>query len=129
MTKERLSQLYHLNRELLLWEAELTRLENESIVRSPNMEAISKPGVSDKTGELATKIADCKAMIEAILDDIQVERMEMIKFIESVPDSLIRQILYHRFVEGLTWQGVADKVGNNTESSVRMAFNRFITSQ
>jgi len=93
------------------------------------MEAISKPGVSDKTGELATKIADCKAMIEAILDDIQVERMEMIKFIESVPDSLIRQILYHRFVEGLTWQGVADKVGNNTESSVRMAFNRFITSQ
>ena len=47
-------------------------------------------------------------------------------YIGSVPDSLVRQILTLRFVDGLSWTAVAHRIGGgNTEESVKKAFYRF----
>ena len=48
------------------------------------------------------------------------------QFIASIDDSHIRRIVDLRFVEGLSWQGVACKIGGNTEDSVRKAFERYM---
>ena len=47
-------------------------------------------------------------------------------YIGSVQDSLVRQILTLRFVDGLSWTAVAHRIGGgNTEESVKKAFYRF----
>lgn len=52
---------------------------------------------------------------------------EIEEYIESIGDSRMRRIIRMRFLDKLTWSQVADNIGgNNTEDSVRMAFNRFI---
>lgn len=51
-------------------------------------------------------------------------------YIGSIPDSLLRQILTLRFVDGLSWTAVAHKIGGgNTEESVKKAFYRFFAKE
>lgn len=49
------------------------------------------------------------------------------EFIDSIQDSLVRQIITLRYSEGLTWNEVADKIGsNNTSESVRKIAERYL---
>jgi hypothetical protein len=48
------------------------------------------------------------------------------EFISRIKDSHMRRIVNLRVVEGLSWQKVADRIGGNTEDSVRKAFDRFM---
>ncbi|APF26675.1 rNA polymerase, sigma-24 subunit, ECF subfamily [Clostridium sporogenes] len=49
------------------------------------------------------------------------------EFIEDIDDSLIRQVISLRYINGLTWEDVANNIGgNNTSDSVRMLCNRFL---
>lgn len=67
---------------------------------------------------------------KATLSELEMELLETLNdvetFISSIKDSHIRRIVNLRVVEGLSWQKVADKIGGNTEDSVRMAFERYI---
>ena len=67
---------------------------------------------------------------KATLSELEMELLETLndveKFISDIKDSHIRRIVNLRVVEGLSWQKVADKIGGNTEDSVRMAFERFM---
>ena len=50
-------------------------------------------------------------------------------YISNIDDSLIRQIISLRYVNGLTWDQVAAHIGgNNTADSVRMMHDRFLKS-
>ena len=49
------------------------------------------------------------------------------QFLTTITDSRMRRIINLRFIDGLSWNNVADKIGGgNTEDSIRMAFNRFM---
>ena len=49
------------------------------------------------------------------------------RYIATVDDSLMRQILTLRFVEGMSWRKVARSIGGgNTEDSVKQACSRFL---
>lgn len=63
---------------------------------------------------------EIKAM--QIVNDIEL-------FISEIDDALMRRIIDLRFIERLSWQEVADRIGGNTEDSVRMQFERFIQKQ
>lgn len=48
------------------------------------------------------------------------------EYINGIEDSRMRRIVRYRFLDGLSWNEVADRLGgNNTEGSVKMAFGRF----
>lgn len=48
-------------------------------------------------------------------------------FIENIDDSLIRQAITLRYLQGLSWADVAMKIGNDTTAdSLRMAVKRFM---
>lgn len=54
------------------------------------------------------------------------KEVAVMAYIGSVPDSLLRQILTLRFVDGHSWTAVAHRIGGgNTEESVKKAFYRF----
>lgn len=68
---------------------------------------------------------------KATLTSLEMELLETLnkveEFIASVSDSRMRRIINLRFIEGLSWNKVADRIGGgNTEDSIRMAFNRFM---
>lgn len=66
-----------------------------------------------------------------VLAELELELLETLneveEFISSVKDSHMRRIINLRFVENLTWNEVADRIGGgNTENSVKRAFHRFM---
>ena len=73
-------------------------------------------------------------MRKATLCELEMELLEALndveEFIASIEDSHIRRIINLRFIENLSWNKVADRIGGgNTEDSVRMAFNRFMENK
>ena len=68
---------------------------------------------------------------QATLASLEMELMETLnqveEFIASVEDSRMRRIITLRFIDNLSWNKVADRIGgNNTEDSVKKAFYRFM---
>ena len=64
---------------------------------------------------------------KATLASLEMELMETLnkveEFIASVDDSRMRRIITLRFIDNLSWNKVADRIGgNNTEDSVKKAF-------
>ena len=127
MTKAELEQIYYLNRELKMWETELERVRCKSLVGSPLPGNSHGSGVSDKVADRAERIIELENRIIAKRDEIQCLQDEAIAYIESIPDSLTRQIVYYRCVSLMSWRRVAYEVGgNNTPDGVRMIYNRFM---
>ena len=68
---------------------------------------------------------------KATLASLEMELMETLnqveEFIARVDDSRMRRIITLRFIDNLSWNKVADRIGgNNTEDSVKKAFYRFM---
>ena len=68
---------------------------------------------------------------KATLSELEMELLETLnqveEFIASVDDSRMRRIITLRFIENLSWNKVADRIGGgNTEDSVKKAFYRFM---
>lgn len=54
---------------------------------------------------------------------------EVEKFISGIPDSQTRRIFMLRYVDGLSWNKVADKIGGgNTDDGVRKTAERYLKS-
>ena len=127
MTKAELEQIYYLNRELKMWETELERVRCKSLVGSPLPGVSHGSGVSDKVADRAERIIELENRIIAKRDEIQRLRDEAVAYIESIPDSLTRQIIYYRCVSLMSWRRVAYEVGGyNTAESVRQIYSRFM---
>ncbi|MEA5004710.1 MAG: RNA polymerase subunit sigma-24 [Christensenella sp.] len=132
MTKKELSQLYWLNREIEQYKKRLKELEDLS-TNDTTGEITGMPhgaGCSDKVGNCAAEMADLKALIELSIQKCWYELNRLNRYIESVGDSLIRQILTYRYVNGFTWNQVAANIGGgNTADGVRMLHNRFLEGE
>lgn len=51
------------------------------------------------------------------------------QYINSVEDSRMRRILTYRYIDGLSWQQVAWKMGGgNTANGIRMAVDRYLNN-
>lgn len=87
------------------------------------IEGISHKGYTRKKTELLNKVMKLRRLedkIEPMINDVD-------DFILRIDDSLIRRIVTFRFVDGMSWQGVANKIGGgNTDDSVRKAFIRYM---
>lgn len=130
LTKKELSQLYWLNREI---EADKRRLEE---LRLAAVSATAKitglphvTGVRDKVGEIAVLIEEQSKLIELKKKQTVIEYNRLMRYINSVDDSLMRQILKLRYVNGLSWQQVAFAIGENDEQYPRRKHNKFLQSQ
>jgi hypothetical protein len=73
------------------------------------------------------KIRRLKTKLEKRIEEL-IDLVEKVNgYIEKIDDSLIRQIITLRHIEGLTWEQVAARIGgNNTPDSVRMMHDRFL---
>lgn len=129
MTLKELSQLYHLNREIKQYENRIKELEALADGTSQNITGMpSGGGMIDKVGQIATDIAYYKSQIELNKQKCWNELNRLNAYIQSIDDSLTRQIFTLRFINGESWMGVADIIGSS-EYSVKHICYRYINKQ
>ena len=128
MSKEELSQIYYLNREIKMWQKELERLECQSLLKGQQLSGMpGGGGSSDKVGDLAVKKTDIQLIIEGKLKEIQLQRERIIGYISSIEDSMMRQIVFYRNVSCMSWRQVAMEIGgDNTEEGIKKIYQRFL---
>lgn len=128
MTLRELSQLYYLKREIALDRERLAELENRALPGAQVMTGLPvSPNVGDKLANYAAEIADLRAMIEEKCCRCLAEQQRLEQYITGIDNSFIRQIFTLRFMEGLTWQRVANRMGGkNSADSVRKISKRFL---
>ena len=131
MTKKELSRLYWLNREIEYQQRRLDELRAAATSCTAKITGIPHgSGVSDKIGKYAAEIADLEGLLRANLQKCFYELNRLNRYIQSVDDPLMRQILSLRYINGLSWWQVADSIGgNNTAASVKMACYRFLAKK
>lgn len=129
MTLRELSQLYWLTREIERERERLRHLEGRAyaVGAAPSDGMPRASGVSRKTECYAVAIASIRKNIEASIQRCEVERAKLLEYIAGVDESLTREIFRLRFVEGLSWAGVAGRVGGgNTAEGVRKRVYRYL---
>jgi prefoldin subunit 5 len=129
MTKQELSQLYYLNREIEELKHRIAELEwaatstNSTITGMPHVS-----GATDKIGKYAAEIADLKELLELNLKKCFYELNRLNRYIESVEDAQMRLILSLRYVNGLSWQQIAFSIGEHDEQYPRRKHNKFLSN-
>ncbi len=117
MTREKLRQLYYLNREIINDTEELVELKIKARKsRKAEVNAEKEKLVAEFEARLVEKVRKCKSL-----------RKEINEFIDGIEDSLLRQIFYYRYEKCMSWRKVAFMVGgSNTEDGVRMLTYRYL---
>lgn len=122
MTKERLSQLYYITKELRMWEDELEGLSTRT--RHP-IDTPRQKVTSDTTGSVATRRTNLEHMIAHKRADLEKEKSELTAYIVGIEDSYIRQIMYMRHVKMYTWHKIGSEL-NVSPDAARMTHDRFL---
>lgn len=128
MTRQELSQLYYLRREIQSDKERLAKLEAAVSSTSPISSGMpnGKGNVTDRTA-IAVEISMLKDLIYEKICREKQELRRLMNYISNVEDSLMRQILTARFVDNMNWTAVAMRVGGgNTAVTVRQRCNRFL---
>lgn len=136
MDKKQLEQLRHLVKEIELLKKQIADAEaaidtvSDTVTGSsrsfPYTQHIIRITGIDIQGH-NRKIRRLKATLGRRLEKLISVREELEEYIASIPDSEIRQILTLRYVEGLSWQQIAMKLGTAGDGSTeRKKHDRFL---
>lgn len=124
MEVKELSQLRFLNMEI----NQLKQRRQELISRAEKITNVITDMPRGGQGlDVKDELIDLIDLIALKEKQCIIEQRRIERFIACAPDSLTRQILALRFVNGLSWRQVAFSVGGgNTEGSVKMICYRYI---
>lgn len=68
-----------------------------------------------------------KAKLKLFEEDLLEKQIEVEEYIQSIEDSRIRRIMRYRYLDNLTWQQVAHRMGkHHTAEGCRSAHDRFL---
>ena len=129
ITKEELSQIHWLNKEIAMWQQKLERLESQSLVKGQQITGMPSGGnrTMSKVEDRAIMLEEIRERIRNLQDRAEREQVRILEYIEGIEDCFIRQIIAYRFVEGMSWKEVAYKMGAGiTADAVRMAVDRYL---
>jgi len=127
MDKKELSQLKHLNHEIAEQQRRLAELESLATSCTSHITGLPRcKGVCDKVGKYGDDIADLRALIDQNLKRCFYELNRLTRYINSIDDSLMRQILSLKYINNLPWQQIAFTIGETDESYPRRKHNAFL---
>ena len=124
---ERLNQLRYLKREVDELSQRIAQLELEAQGGSGRISGMPRSHrLDDRVAQAAASIADLRDRMEERRLDCMVELGRLYAFIDDADDSLIRQILAARYIDGLSWQRIAMRIGEGDEQVPRRLHNRYL---
>jgi len=122
-----LGQLKHLQSEVDLLSQRIAELELAAQGGSGRITGLPRGGRRiDATGDFPLKLIE----LWDLLEERRLRCMEMLgalyAFIDDIPDSLLRRIFIHRYIDGETWQRVALLIGDQDEQFPRRLHNKYL---
>lgn len=134
MDKEQLKQLKYLKTEIEAIKRQIENLdytiETDKVRGSSShfpyvQRSFTIEGVNYK--EYSRKVKRLQGKLNRRMDELMDLVEETNEFIENIEDSLVRQIISLRYINGLTWEEVAANIGGGTTTeSVRKTAERFL---
>ncbi len=89
-------------------------------IRIEGFPIVSRDEKLDRLRRYKTQLQDSEKRAVELVSEVE-------KYINSIEDCRMRRIIRYRFIDKLSWNTVADKMGgNNTEDSIRKAVTRFL---
>lgn len=71
-----------------------------------------------------------KAKLKLFEEDLLEKQIEVEEYIQSIEDSRIRRIMRYRYIDNLTWQQVANRMGKYfTAESSRKMHDRYLSEE
>jgi hypothetical protein len=124
LTKEELEQIYHINKEIRMWQKELDKLECKSLIKAQRITGMPFiTDISDPTFNIVAEKERYQKIIEGLLAKIQIARRKIMEYIEGIDDSLLRQIIFLRNISCMNWNQIAGELGSN-ENCVKQIYSR-----
>lgn len=134
MDKEKLKQIRYIKSEIASIENQIDSIEPSMVTdkvtgsssyfpytqRSFTLEGIDTEEYEKRTRRLQRKLMKRKEKLLELQEEVN-------DFIKNIDDSLVRQAITLRYINGMSWQIVAKEMGSNTTAdSIRMAVNRYM---
>jgi hypothetical protein len=118
VTKRELERIRNLNGVIKIYQTELELLKYKSCLKGTVITGMPfGTDTTDSTADIAVaKVAQMKKyerMIRDTLDEIQTARIEIMTYISTVEDNVLKQIMYYWNVCCMTWYEVANSVGKS----------------
>ena len=133
MTRQELKQVRYLKREIELLQEQIAAVEAEIVTDKVKGSDPDHPWterhyiIKGLPGERNEKLLRLRDRLERRKSDLQDMRAEIFAWVEGIDDSLLRQIIVLRHVNGLSWRRVAREIGAGTTwDSLRKMHDRFI---
>ena len=123
MTIKELSNLYHINKKIEWLQNEIATVRSKTEKVTTIITGMPRGGVPI---DYKDELVDLCAMLEIAVQESILEERRLLRYIETIDDVQLQNIIRYRYIDGLTWTQVAHKIGNNTSDSVRMAVMRFL---
>lgn len=132
MTKENLKRYRGLLTEVNLLKKQLEKIEPEFVRDSVNGSASQFPYTNHKVHiegydleGYKRKVARLNRRIVNKMDELVEEKDRLIEFIYDIENSEVRQIFIYRYIDGLVWKEIGDKMNYGT-STIRLKHDSFI---
>lgn len=134
MDKEQLKQIRYIKSEIAVIENQIDSIEPSMVTdkvigsssyfpytqRSFTLEGIDTDEYEKRTRRLQRKLMKRKEKLLELQEEVN-------DFINNIEDSLVRQAITLRYIDGMSWQMAAKEMGSNTTAdSIRMAVNRYM---
>ena len=127
MTLHDLSQLLYLRKEIAVEQRRLEELEKAAEIQQVSLPNVPDICLQSMDSEILQEIGQCKQLIEQCMKRSIQEYKKLILYISNIDDSMIRQIIFLRFIQGYTWVQVASEIGGgNSPDSIRMMMKRYL---
>lgn len=119
ITKEELSQLYYLNREIKGIGERIANLKYKIKILRENF-------TQKERDDMEKEVENLVDFLCARQKNCFYEQRKLEEFIEKIPVSELRNIFAYRYINGLCWQQVAFCVGEYDESYVRKKHDAYL---
>lgn len=127
MTKKEAGQIYYLNREVEMWQRALAAERSKSLIQGQQLTGMPSGGMggSDKVANKAIRKLEIEKKIKELEYRIAEEKDKILTYIQSLDNSIDRQIVWLRAVRCMPWRTIASEMGGyNSEDSVRKRYER-----
>lgn len=133
MTKEELSKLRSIQKEIELIKRELNSITEEYVTDKVTGSMVEHPYVLTHfkisgydSGDYSNKVKRLERKLKRKLDELMDERERLEEYIENVNDDIIRMILRLRYINGLRWNQIGNELGYS-ERQVRRKHAQWIS--
>ena len=125
MSRKRLGELRRMRRETEILAERLMRLEREARFyrELPPAERDAVREVREEVFERQHMERENYLRRKRILEQ---ETRFLVSFIDSIPDSSLRQSFILRYLEGMTWQQISNRMEGVCADTLRIRHNRFL---